>query len=212
MHSHLITNMVVGLRQNSLCRCLSGLRCGDDSNKHTWLQNLIIIPCMCSYSWSIKLILIERDNKIHLTPNSTESAQFQGGFIIKRRGSMCQISRNSLAFLRSTKMEYTTWKHNATCHLASSLALRIDWGLRGIVTAEVHVYRSALSECSFWKGPSLPNRWGNYITVTVHFIMELCEPDTHPLGYIKTKAILVHSLSCCLCVLICPWLFHSLHS
>lgn len=60
-------------------------------------------------------------------------------------------------------------------------------GGRRTVTAEVRVYRSTLTECSFRKVPSLPNRWGDYIIVTFHFIMEQCEPNIHSLGYIKTQ-------------------------
>lgn len=47
-----------------------------------------------------------------------------------------------------------------------------EGGLRGSDAAQEHVYRSALTECSFRKGQSLPNRWGDYIIVTFHFITE----------------------------------------
>lgn len=47
-----------------------------------------------------------------------------------------------------------------------------EGGLRGSDAAQAHVYRSAVTECSFRKGQSLPNRWGDYIIVTFHFITE----------------------------------------
>ena len=105
-----------------------------------------------------------------------------------------------------------TWSLWRNCYLHrgmkrtndTPLALRREWGLRGIVEAEVDVYRSALTEWWFTKGPSPPNRWGDYIIVSFHFIMEQCELGTHPLGYIKTQHF-SYTVGCW-CWLICPWL------
>lgn len=69
-----------------------------------------------------------------------------------------------------------------TVHLMAAITRMDAWkrtsdssqegGLRGSDAAQAHVYRSALTECSFRKGQSLPNQWGDYIIVTFHFITE----------------------------------------